>query len=344
MQLTPLGPRLLLSRDTSGGVSARLEHARTPACSQDVALGVLDEVAPETVNGAADAIARALAAHPCAEPPLPLPPAPPPGPRDQAEPERIHALSKALERVPGTKIRFLIAPVLVANGAVFTWIAVSNPAGLSSEWGFAQYHTEAQRILVGFGNGILIGGGIGTLAVGADRSLDFSRMTYLASYGLLTAGGFLAGSRFAQGATATGMLMSAGLAGLNVARPRPLTRLAADETEVDQDGLTRARAGAIERDLERADPFVPEWLALTPVFVGTSIGAIHTLAAKDRLDSFLFLFDSLWALGYGVTMASDAVQGSIAGSYRRALREIGLEQLALVPGPGAAGMSLVGRF
>jgi hypothetical protein len=336
IQLALVGVRMTLARDTSGEVSAHLENPSSPRCSGAVALGIIDELSPENVSDASDALARVIAANgPC--PPLPVPPPPPgapPRPSPWAEPERALALQKALGRLPGTKQRYAISAISLVFGLGGAWLILA-------EGNETPPRSAGAQTLRAFGTGVLIGGGVGGMAIGADRGIDYLWTVYFAGFGLLTAGDSFEGSHFAARATSAGFLASATLSALNVVHPRPLQRLARDKQEVSEEGLTRVRAREIEQDLERADPVIPQWLVFTPAFIGTSAAAIHTLATRPDHPDFGDLFLA-FALGAGIVI--DLNQGSIWGSYEQALHAVGLKQLALAPGPTPLGLSLTGRF
>jgi len=344
LQLALLDVRMTLARDHWGNVSAHLEHLGAPGCSEDIALGVIDAVTHATVRAASDVLESALTAkNPCLAPRPVSPTPPPPRPANLAELERVHALRNALDRVPRTEIGSALGTLSVVNGITFA-LLVEQPEFAGDQHAESAGEREARsRALRAYGAGLLIGGGVGVFALPADRRIDFYAATNLAGYGLLTAGSLFGGSEFARKTTAVGFLTSAALASLNFMHPTPLTRLSAERNEVARSGLTKRRAAEIERDLEHADPLVPPWLVLTPVVVGTSLAAIHTFASEPT-DSPLLIVDVAAALAFGTVIAVDAAQGSIWGSYERALDKVGLEELALAPGPGPLGVSLVGRF
>jgi hypothetical protein len=327
-----------LARDAWGNVHAYLEPERAAGCTDDVQLGVVDQATPDTIAPAANVLVEALAAaRACVEtkPPLavPAPNLPPKAPPPEVDPIRIQALHAALDRVPSPDSRWLGAALELTSAIT---IALLEPPP-------AARHDPAARTFRAWGGAMLFGGAVGTLTVTPNRSLDFNAATVFAGFGFYAAGSLFGGDSFARGASAGGFFVSASLAAANFVRPRPLTRLNADDAEVSRTGLTKQRAAAIERDLDHADPWIPRWLVFTPIIASSTLAAAHLIATKQT-DTSLLVINVTFAGGFAVAAIIDAATGSIRGSYERALRAAGLKQLSLAPGPTPLGVSLVGRF
>lgn len=344
VQLAMLGVRLRLARDSEGNVSALIEHRREPACTEKVALGVIDAATDETVSAASDVLHDALAAeHPCPAAPV----VPPPvqvvaAPTDAAEPARVRALRDTLDRVP-MRPNVGLGVVLLTNGVVVAAVALDRTPPANGSFRTAVPDAPGQRAMLAFGNGVLIGGGLGTAVLPGDRSQSFGMASMFGGYGLMSLSSFFGGTTFAQRATGTGMLMSAGLAALNVARPLPLARLSADRDAAHGPNLTRARAAQIERDVQRAEPVVRNWVVVGPAVAGSTLAAVEALASGDE-PSMLLVVDVTFAACSGALSVVDALMGSPWQSYKRALRSAGLTDIALGSGPTPLGFSLSGRF
>jgi hypothetical protein len=197
--------------------------------------------------------------------------------------------------------------------------------------------------MLALGTGILIGGGLGTMMLKGDRSENLAQASMFGGYGLLSLSGFLGGSAFARGASGTGMLLSAGLAALNIARPLPLARLAVDRAAVEAPNLTRTRAEQIESDLRRSAPFLRQWVVVAPAVAGTTLAAVQSAAKGDEPSALLFA-DITFAVAFGAVGVIDAAMGTTWQSYQRALRKAGLAEIALGEGPAPLGLSVLGRF
>ena len=344
VQLAMLGVRLKLARDPEGNVVAHAEHVHSPGCSEAIGLGVIDTLTEEAVSVAGEALHDALVpGHPCPPPVADTKPPPPVVRTDLAEPARVQALRAAFDRVPRPHPNAGLGTANAISGFVMAAVVLDPTPPPDDRMGVAVPAAPGQRTLLAAGTGILMGGGIGMVMLKGDRSENLGRASMFAGYGLLSLSSFFGGSRFAQQASGTGMLLSSGLAALNIARPLPLTRLSADREAVNEPNLTRTRAAQIEGDLRRAEPFLRDWVVIGPAIAGNTLAAVQSLATGDE-PSFLLVVNVTFTATFGFVSVVDAAMGTTWHSYERALRKVGLAEMSLGPGPSPLGLSLSGRF
>ena len=309
-------------------VSQALPAATCETATDAVAAFLTSALAPALVPPPPAATQGASVAAPAAR----VKEAPRPEP---VEPARLHALRDAFDRVPRREPNWILPSLELLVGAM----AISGPSvARASQRPLSAFDATALYA----GGAVLVGGGVGGFVLGRDRGTDFMLTAFFAGEGFFFATSIVPSSSVGRVSRTAGFFGAAVLASSNLAHGRPLERVHAESDEVRGDGLTRARAGAIEGDLRQVDPPVPLWLASAPPVAGFTVAAVADLTNK-RVPPVYGSIDVLFA-GTELWYLLIAAGNTVWGPYERALHKAGLKTLALGPGPAAAGLSLTGSF